>query len=253
MIKLLKYELKQTWRMGITLVFSTLLGCMGLVLNPLNALSATGQLYIVLFTIVTIGSPFTLFIYNMVSFNQEFTRPQGYLMMTLPIKARDFILAKFTNQAIWNTLCFLIIAAVTPLIISRYAVLGLIQSQLNIIESIVFFLNGFIFHSLGALIIYFSVVLLSMEPKNNNRHFVKVILGLVLMNITSLLTNVFSVLIPFVIKGGFPTKGSVIIQLSEYMKINIQEFNVYNMIINVIMLTIFYTMTKKIIETRVQL
>lgn len=256
MIKLLKYELKQTWRMGITLLGGTLLGCLGLMLNPYSPPSVMFSLHMALFIIVIIGSSLALFLYCIISFNQEFTGGQGYLMMTLPIKARDFIWAKFTGQLIWNMLSAVILIANLPLIIKRYTAENISISTIGMPNSSQIFSNGLTSYSLAVFIIYFSIVVLSMHPRNNHITFIKVILAMVLTNIVNILVGGVSMLlvaIPFAIKHGFSMKIPDITRLSGYMQNNVQGLNIVNIIINILVAGIFYLMTKNIIDNKVQL
>ncbi len=256
MIKLLKYELKQTWRMGCTLLGGTLLGCLGLMISPFRNYSAFAGLYILIFTLIIIGAPLALVIYCIISFNQEFVGGQGYLMMTLPIKARDLIWAKFMGQLIWNTLTGIILLISIPIIINTYTGEGIIIGMIGGPDFAQSFLNGFSTYVLTMFIIYFSIVVLSMRPRSNHITFMKIILAMVMTNVMTLLSGGLSMLlvaIPLAVKQGFPGSMPDIIKFFEYMQGNMQGLNMVNIVINSLLATIFYLLTKNIIEKRVQL
>lgn len=81
----------------------------------------------------------------------------------------------------------------------------------------------------------------------------KFILAVIIINLKNVLTNVFSIRIPLVIKGEFSENGVVILQFSSYIQKNVKEVTIYNIMINGLMAVIFYLMTEKIIEEKVQL
>lgn len=256
MMKLLKYELRRTWRIGVTLLVGILLGSLGLVLNPFNPGGILGPIYMFLCGLVLMVSPIALFIYCIISFNQEFVGGQGYLLMTLPIKAKDFIWAKFTSQLIWNTLSGIILLIGIPLIVKHYTVgqvsLGFIGTP-YVIQSA---LSGISSYVLTIFIIYFSIVVLSTRPRNSHITFVKIILAVIITNIINLIVGVISVLavgIPFAIKEGISMELSYLMEFSQHMQNNIVGLNLTNIIINILITGIFYVLTKYMIENKVQL
>ncbi|HHX59706.1 MAG TPA: hypothetical protein GX707_03050 [Epulopiscium sp.] len=253
MLKLLKYELKQTWKMCTTLIGFTLIGCIGLLLNPFNEHSVIFPLYILLCGLIIAGSMLFIFFYCMESFNRDFTRPQGYLTMTLPIKARNFIWAKFINQGIWNTIGVFIIMGTSSWLIKDHIGLqsmGKGMDQGIFIQSMI---NGIASYILTVFIVYFSIVLLSKEPRDNQCNFIKVILAIILSYVTNIITALSSVFIPYSFKYGIPISLKHIEQLAIYVEQNIGNINLINVMISLIIAGIFYFMIEYIIDNKVQL
>lgn len=253
MIKLLKYEFKQTWRMCLTLLSITLLSCIALMINPFNIFSVKYYLYIGVCLIVVIGASLSLFIYCMVSFNQEFVRPQGYLIMTLPIKVRDFIWAKFIAQGIWNGLCALVVLLCIPPILNRYINIGAHYNLVVMPTYVELIANGISTYILNVLVIYFSIVILSMQPRHNYYIFIKIILSATLVNVMGLFTGVISMLVPYAFKNGFPKQLADISKMLNYIENNMQNIYQINTVINIIVACIFYLGIKWIIEKKVQI
>lgn len=253
MLKLLKYELKQTWKMCITLLCSTLVGCMALVFNPFTSASIMFVFYIMLFGLIVIGSSISLFVYCMSSFNQEFTKPQGYLMMTLPITARDFVWAKFINQLLWNALSGISIAGTFLYFIRHHLHSQLSVEKANMPSLLQLTNNSLVSYLLTVFIIYFSIVLFSRQPSNSNNNFAKIILIIVLTYIIGVVTGAISILAPYSIRYGIPLNLEDLRQLGYYLQNNANSLNTFNSILNIIISVMFYFATVHIIEKQVQL
>ncbi len=256
MIKLFKYEFKQTWRMGVTLLSSTLLGSLGLILNPFSLSSVFSALYITLFVLIVVGSPIALLIYCITSFNQEFAGGQGYLMMTLPIKAKDFIWAKFIVQLLWNMLAVIIVISSLPIIIYRYSGATISMSIIGEANFGQIIANGLSSYSLTIFIIYFSIAVLSIRPRNSHITFMKIALAIVITNVINLLISAISVLLvasPLVLKQGIPMNMYDVIRFSDYLESNMQGLNMVTLTMNLFVAGIFYLLTKNMIENKVQI
>ena len=253
MIKLLKYEFKQTWKMCTTLIMFTFLGCMGLIFSPIKEQSILFPLYIILCFLIIGGSSIFVFIYCVGSFNQEFTQPQGYLTMTLPIKARDFIGAKFLNQGIWNGLLALIVTNSFSLFFKKYLSL---QAWTVMTNQGIFFqsiLSGIASYILTIFIIYFSIALLSKEPSDRHYNFIKLITAIILSYSINIITGLISIFIPYGIKYNLPTNLEHLEQLAYFMQRNIESINGVNVTMTLIIAVIFYFMTASLIDKKVQL
>lgn len=250
MLKILKYELKQTWKMCTSLIGFILIGCMGLLLNPFNKNPVIFPLYMILCGLIIMGSAIYLFFYCMESFNREFARPQGYLMMTLPIKARDLIWAKFINQAMWNMLGALIIMGTWSLLVKHYLPLQIMSKEMGQELFMQGMINSVASYALTVFIVYFSIAFLSKQPRDNQYNFIKVIVATILNYLTSGIMITVSVLIPYGFEYGIPTSFK---QLSIYIENNIGNINLLNAIITIIIAGIFYLITEYIINHKVQL
>ncbi len=253
MLKLLKYELKQTWKMCTTLIGFISIGCIGLLLNPFNNYSVIFPLYMILCGLIIMGATIYLFFYCMESFNREFARPQGYLMMTLPIKARDLIWAKFLNQAIWNVLGAIVIMGTWSLLMKHYLTLQAINEGMDQGLFMQTMVNGVTSYTLTVFIIYFSIAFLSRQPRDNQYNFIKVIVAIILSYLTNVIMITVSILVPYSLKNGIPISLKHLEQLSIYVEKNIGNINLLNAIITVMIAGVFYLITEYIIDHKVQL
>ena len=203
--------------------------------------------------LIIVGAPIALFIYCMASFNREFTEGEGYLIMTLPISSKDFILSKFTGQLIWNILSVGIVMITFPMIFNRYkSYMDIIYSQ----QAIHNILNGITSYVLTVFIIYFSIAILSTQPRNSRMTFAKIILAMVATNIVRMFVGIISVLIvgiPFAIKEGIYIDMTYLMEFANHMQTHIKDLNTVSLIINILLAGIFYLLTKHIIEKKVQL
>lgn len=253
MIKLLKYEFKQTWKMCTTLIMFAFIGCIGLILSPIKEQSIIFHLYIILCFLIIVGSSIFLFIYCIGSFNQEFTQPQGYLMMTLPIKARDFIGAKFINQGIWNGFLSLIVTSTFWIFFERYLIVEVITgaTKQDILGQSI--LNGIASYILTVFIIYFSIALLSKKPSDRHYNFIKLIVAIILSYSINIIVGLISIFIPYGLRYGIPTSLENLEQLAYYTQRNINIVNGVNVTMTLIIAVIFYFMTTWLIDKKVQL
>lgn len=122
--KLVKYEWKSTWKMGVIILLAiagmTLIGTLGVVL-PINylqnndlhsdetavagaflamALITSVMLYIVTFVGVTYG----MLIYHGVRFYKTMYSDEGYLTHTLPVTSKQLLISKTLVAGIWYLL-----------------------------------------------------------------------------------------------------------------------------------------------------
>jgi len=253
MIKLLKYEFKQTWKMCTTLMIFTLVGCIGLILGPIKEQSIIFPLYMILCFLIIGGSSIFLFIYCVGSFNQEFTQPQGYLMMTLPIKARDLVGAKFINQGMWNGLLALLITSAFSLFFKKYLSLEVMTEMMNQSIFIQSILNSIASYVLTVFIIYFSIALLSKEPRDRHYNFIKLIVAMILSHSINIILGLISIFLPYGLKHGVPTSLEHLEQLGYYVQSNIGSINRVNVTMTLIVAVIFYFMTTSLIDKKVQI
>lgn len=253
MRKLLKYELKQTWGMAMTLIGVTLLACIALLLNPFTINSVVFPLYIILCGLIIGGSTIYLFFYCMGSFNQVFTQPQGYLTMTLPVKTRDFIWAKFINQGIWNILSTRVIVGTFTLLFQRQIGLQSIGQEMNLGILRHSMLNGIVTYILNVFIIYFSIVLFSRQPTDNHGNFMKIIVSIIISYSANIIIGIVAVFVPYSLKYGIPTSIDQLEQIAYYVERNIGIVNGFYIVITLIMAGVFYFVTEALIDKKVQI
>lgn len=253
MMKLLKYEIKQTWKMCTTLAGITLLACMAMIFSPFKTYSVMFPLYIILCVLVVVVSSVFLFFYCMGSFNQEFTRPQGYLIMTLPIKARDFIWAKFINQGIWGLLTALIMSGTARVLFKEQLSQELMEQGMGLTIIGRSMLNSIASYILAVFVIYFSIAILSKQPSDNHNNFVKIIISIILSYSIGIIIGLVSIFIPYSFKNGIPGNLEDIERLSYYVQENIGRINATKIIITLMVAAIFYFATESLIDNKVQL
>ena len=103
------------------------------------------------------------------------------------------------------------------------------------------------------LIVYFSIVLLSKEPRDNQCNVIKVILAIILSYVTNIITAFISIFIPYSFKYGIAINLKHIDQLGNYVQRNISSINIINVMITIIIAGVFYFMIESIIDNKVQL
>lgn len=256
MLKLLKYEIKQTWKMCATFQVIILLGCLGLIFNPFNKFFMASFFYTTLLSLVVVGISIALFVYCIGSFDQEFTQPQGYLTMTLPIKTRDFIGAKFINHLFWYLIWIHIMMFSGYYATKIYGTINLVELYIgNIAVSNLFklYINGISSYILGILIGYFSIVIFSTQTRNNSQTLKKVILFIGLSYIVGTLINILSFMIPYAMEYGIPNQVGNMVHLRNYIQTNAYSLGPINTVMKLFAACLFYIGTKQIIEKRVQL
>ena len=115
--KLLKYNFKDTKRIGIPILICllgiTVLGCADIgVLISYNKSGADGSTFSVLFNMLLslgmalviislIFAVLVMMLFICVNFYKNLVSDEGYLTFTLPVKSEDILLAKIVNGIIW--------------------------------------------------------------------------------------------------------------------------------------------------------
>lgn len=256
MLTLLKYEIKQTWKMCVTFLVVTLLGCLGIIFNPFNKFFIASFFYTTLLVFLVIGVSIALFFYCIGSFDQEFTQPQGYLTMTLPIKTRDLIGAKFINQLFWNLICVHIIIISVHYGVSLYGYIDLLHFQgdsIGLSNIFHLYVNGISSYVFMVLVGYFSIVTFSTQTRNNSQTLKKVILSIGLCYIVGTMINVLSFIIPYAMEYSISSQACNIIDIKRYIHDNAYHLKTANTIMKLIASYLFYVATKRTIEKKVQI
>lgn len=255
--KLLKYDYKTLLQTllpvyGISLILS-ILSNISIRINDITPIFRIPMSFIIgLSILVSIGTVFITFIVGIINFYKQTVKDEGYLLHTLPVTKNSILISKLISLVTMEILS-LIIAVITFLItikIEPTQIVDGIKYIINIIgeyklTTLIGALTIIIGQITNILLIYVSI---SFGQKHStNKLLYSIIYGIVIYHITQIATTILY--LPILSNEKFVEALNETIPESQILNIML----LMSMIISIIIGTIYYILTKKNLETKLNL
>lgn len=256
--KLLKYDFKSLSKMffpvclvGFLLAIITRISNM--LAEHFSIFSVPNGFISAIFVVVLIAIPIAIFIYTIVKFYQNLIKDEGYLMHTLPVSKNGLILSKTISSTVFIILSF--IFTILFLFVGVYGLwfdskfLSLIWDSLKQVDT--FFLILTIL-SILISVIYNQVMIyasIALGQKHNSKVMYSVIYGVVLYNVTQILSVV--ILLPVMFLDPNYQKyinGTTINDLGL-----INGYMVFALLLSILFTVAYYILTVKVLDKRLNL
>ena len=201
--KLLKYDFKSLSKILfpvylVSLLLALVTRISNMLANSFNILSVPNGFISGIFVVVLIAIPITTFIFTILKFYQNLIKDEGYLMHTLPVSKNSLILSKTISSTIFIiisfifTMLFLFVGVYGLWFDSKFlSLLGDLVKQVDTVFILLILLSILISVIFNQVMIYASIAL---GQKHNNKVMFSVIYGIVLYNVTQILSVI--ILIP---------------------------------------------------------
>lgn len=255
--KLLKYDFKTLLQTllpvyGISLILS-IISNISIRINELTPIFRIPSSFIIgLSILVSVGITFITFVIGIINFYKQTVKDEGYLLHTLPVSKNSIIISKLISFVTME-LASLIVTLITLLITIKIEPSQVIETTKNMMQLIgdyklsafLIAIGIFIGQITNILLIYVSI---SFGQKHStNKLLYSIIYGVVIYNITQVFTTL--IYLPIL------TNDKYVEALNETIPES-QILNVMMLIaitMSVIIGTVYYILTKKNLETKLNL
>lgn len=255
--KLLKYDFKTLLQTllpiyGISLILS-------IISNIFIRLSKLTPIFRIPMTLITglsilvcIGTIFITFICGIINFYKQTVKDEGYLLHTLPVSKSNIIISKLTSLITMEILSVLvvIITLIITININPSKIIDVIKTILENLEgykltSIIILLAILIGQITNILLVFTSI---SFGQKHaTNKLLYSVIYGIVIYNITQIITTI--IYLPILLNDKYVEALSETIPASNILNIMLIIATTTSLIIGII----YYILTKKNLENKLNL
>lgn len=255
--KLLKYDFKVLSKILfpiylVCFLLTLLTRGVNLLANKFSIFSIPNGFISGLFVITLIAIPIATFIFTIIKFYQGLVKDEGYLMHTLPVSKGALVASKTISAMV-----FLLLSAGISIGLLFLGVYGIWfdSSFLNLVAELFKFLDT-TFVVLTIITLIFSVIFqqlmfyasIALGQKHNNKVMFSIIYGIVLYNVTQILSLV--ILLPFMLLD--PNYQ----QLIDSNTPNISLLNPYmiaSLVLTIIIAGIYYWLTVRTLDKKLNL
>ena len=256
--KLLKYDFKSLSKILIpvylvSLLLALLTRVINMLANQFNIFSVPSGFISGIFVVVLIAIPIATFIFTILKFYQNLIKDEGYLMHTLPVSKNSLIFSKTISSTVFIILSF--VFTILFLFVGVYSLwfdskfLSLIWNLFKQIDTLFIIL---ILLSILISVIYNQVMLyasIALGQKHNNKVMYSVIYGLVLYNVTQILSVV--ILLPVMFLDSNYQKYINGTSISDFGLIN--GYLLLALFLSILFTVAYYILTVKVLDKRLNL
>lgn len=256
--KLLKYDFKSLSKILIpvylvSLLLALLTRVINMLANQFNVFSVPSGFISGIFVVVLIAIPIATFIFTILKFYQNLIKDEGYLMHTLPVSKNSLILSKTISSTV-----FIILSFVFTILFLFVGVYGLwfdssflsllwdLFKQIDTLFIILTLLSILISVIYNQVMIYASIAL---GQKHNNKVMYSVIYGVVLYNVTQILSVV--ILIPVMFLDPNYQKYINGTSISDFGLIN--GYLLFALFLSILFTVAYYILTVKVLDKKLNL
>ncbi len=256
--KLLKYDFKSLSKILIPVYLVSLL--LALLTRVINMLADKFHIFSVpsgfisgIFVVVLIAIPIATFIFTILKFYQNLIKDEGYLMHTLPVSKNSLILSKTISSTVFIILSF--VFTILFLFVGVYGLwfdssfLSLIWDLFKQIDTLFIILTLL---SILISVIYNQVMIyasIALGQKHNNKVMYSVIYGVVLYNVTQILSVV--ILIPVMFLDPNYQKYINGTSISDFGLIN--GYLLFALFLSILFTVAYYILTVKVLDKKLNL
>lgn len=256
--KLLKYDFKSLSKtllpiFGISFIIAIITRGITMLADKFSILSVPAGILTFIFIIVLIAIPIVTFIFTILKFYKNLVKDEGYLMHTLPVSKNALVLSKLISSC-----TYLILSAIMIVLLVFVWGYGLLFDskllhmiwevirQSNTVFLILLLLSIVISVILNQVMIYASIAL---GQKHNSKVAFSVIYGIVLYNVTQILTVVL--LVPFML---LDSNYQQYIENSNVLDFGlVNGFLTYALVISVLFIIVYYFVTVRTFHKKLNL
>ncbi len=208
MLKLMKYEIKGTYRFIMMLILAVVGASTGFQLSALRGTQMMDGFPIFLPTILALivfGAFITATFYIINSFRKELYEDRGYLTFSLPVTGKQFVGSKLLIALFWPMVIGLVMIVYNILLGSILFGSTFFQGIKDIFFTLPYTfeltvgVTGILSAALSLLLVYFSITISKVSIKNKKIGGLWFILFLLLSGVVSALTIKLAYLFPYFI------------------------------------------------------
>lgn len=256
--KLMKYDFKTLSNALlpiylISLILSVIARITSELTEKIAILRIPSNFILTLSVLTSIGIVFATFIVGIMKFYNSMVKDEGYLTHTLPVKKSNLILSKLITMSLFQIVS-LLISFVTLYISLKLNETEIFKMVKDLITEIVRYNNwivllmilSFIFGYINNILLMYTSISLG-QKHNSNKLVYSVIYGIVIYNISQIISVIF--LVPLMFNDYIMTE----------LEKQIPESSVLNLVllisifITIVMSVIYFIITKKMLEKKLNL
>ena len=256
--KLLKYDFKSLSKTIfpiylVSLLLALLTRGVNMLADKFNVFSIPSGFISAIFVIVLIAIPIMTFVFTILKFYQNLIKDEGYLMHTLPVSKHSLILSKTISSTTFILLSF--IMSILFLFVGVYGIwfdssllsfIGKLLKEVNSVFILLIILSTLISVIFNQVMIYASIAL---GQKHNNKIMYSIIYGVVLYNVTQIISLV--ILIPVMFLDSNYQQYINATTISDFALIN--GYLLFAFILSVLFTVGYYILTVKVLDKKLNL
>ena len=216
MLKLLKHDLKNNWKLCLISLLVGLLGNSFLyalfknsIMTNTQTLGFVEMLFLILCILAVFGSFLALIVQIVMVFRRDYYSDRGYLMFTLPVRSNDILMSKLLFALIWTVIfaiAFSLINFLGMYFVGESKFLEMIKLAFNnpyftispftfILLTVYFIISTFI----GYIVMYFSIVATKSLFPSNKTGYSWIIIMIVINVVISLIDQEIFTRFPYLL------------------------------------------------------